>query len=127
MRLLLAEMRVASTYSQTDIARITGVSPKTEWNWENGKSFPNAKQLCAPCDLFDTDPNTMVGWYEDHPEDMPSTAVPPELTPDESRILSNYRDSTPQGRRDIEKYARERRELAGLSRQDGESYEEGAA
>ena len=74
MRLLLAEMRVASTYSQTDIARITGVSPKTEWNWENGKSFPNAKQLCALCDLFGTDPNTMVGWYDDHPRDSPPTA-----------------------------------------------------
>ena len=126
MRLKLAAMRESSPYSQAEVAKAVGVSPKTEWNWENNKSFPNAEQLFALCDLFHTDPNTMVGWYDDHPEDMPAEA-PPGLTPGESRVLSDYRDSTPQGRRDIEKYAGERRELAGLSRQDGESYEEGAA
>lgn len=127
MRLLLAEMREASTYSQNEIAYVAGVSPKTEWNWENGKSFPNAKQLCALCDLFGTDPNTMVGWYEDHPEDMPSTSAPPGLTPDESRVVESYRELTPERRRVIAEQvedaaARSRGQEAG-----GASYEEGAA
>lgn len=99
MRLLLAEMREASTYSQNEIARFAGVSPKTEWNWENGKSFPNARQLCDLCDLFGTDPNTMVGWYIDHPEDRPGYTGPPGLTPDESRVVESYRELTPERRR----------------------------
>lgn len=126
MRLLLAEMRESSSFSQTEIARIAGVSPKTEWNWENGKSFPNAKQLCVLCDLFDTDPNTMVGWYDEHPEDMPASA-PPGLTADETRVVESYRELTPERRRVITEQvadaaARSRGQDAG-----GASCEEGAA
>ena len=126
MRLLLAEMRESSSFSQTEIARIAGVSPKTEWNWENGKSFPNAKQLCVLCDLFGTDPNTMVGWYDEHPEDMPASA-PPGLTADETRVVESYRELTPERRRVIAEQvadaaARSRGQDAG-----GASCEEGAA
>ena len=126
MKMQIAEFRNKANISQRKLAELIGKSFRTIQKWESGETFPPADDLCALCDLFHTDPNTMVGWYEDHPEDMPAEA-PPGLTPGESRVLSDYRDSTPQGRRDIEKYAGERRELAGLSRQDGESYEEGAA
>lgn len=123
MRLLLAEMRESSSFSQIEIARIAGISPKTEWNWENGKSFPNVKQLCVLCDLFDTDPNTMVGWYDEHPEDMPVSA-PPGLTADENRVVESYRALTPERRRVI---AEQVEDAAARSREqetDGSSYEE---
>ena len=129
MRLKLAAMRESSPYSQAEVAKAVGVSPKTEWNWENNKSFPNAEQLFALCALFDTDPNTMVGWYEDHPEDMPAgtSTAPPGLTPDESRVVESYRDLTPERRRVI---AEQVEDAAARSRgQDvgGASFEEGAA
>lgn len=126
MNLKVRQFREASGMTQKELSKAIGKSIGTIQAWEGDRTFPPADDLCALCDLFGTDPNTMVGWYEDHPEDMPAEA-PPGLTADESRVLSDYRDSTPQGRRDIEKYAGERRELAGLSRQDGASYEEGAA
>ena len=70
------------------------------------------------CEYFGTDPNTFMGWYDEHPAES-STG----LTRSESLIVSDYRESTPEGRREIEKYARERRDLAALSREDGESCE----
>ena len=126
MKMQIAEFRNKANISQRKLAELIGKSFRTIQKWESGETFPPADDLCALCDLFGTDPNTLCGWYEDRPENMPAEA-PPGLTPGESRVLSDYRVSTPQGRRDIEKYAGERRELAGLSRQDGASYEEGAA
>lgn len=63
------------------------------------------------CEFFDTDPNTFMGWYDEYPAESP-----PALTRSESLMVPDYRESTPEGRREIEKYARERRELASISR-----------
>lgn len=118
MKLKLAEYRDRARLTQSQVAEIAGVSSKTEWNWEQGKSFPNAAQLLSMCVAFNCTPNDLMGWYDTHPREDTS------LSKSEAIVISDYRESTPDGRRDIEKYARERRDLADLSRQDGESYEE---
>lgn len=86
--------------------------------WERGESFPNAQMIWRMCEYFGTDPNTFMGWYDEHPREAMS------LTKSESALVSAYRESTTDGRRDIEKYACDKRKLAELSRQDGEFYEE---
>ena len=113
--LRLAEMRERSGKSQEEIASIAGVSPKTEWNWEQGTTYPNAAQICVMCEFFGTDPNTLLGWYDEHPEDRPSSAS----TRDESALLDNYRASPPGGRATISAVAQlacgQREEAQGTS------------
>lgn len=102
MRLRLAEMRERYGKTQDEIAAVAGVSPKTEWNWEQGKTFPNAAQLCILCDYFNTEPNTLLGWYDEHPDDRPSVTS----NRDESALLDNYRAAAPEGRAAISQVAR---------------------
>lgn len=61
MNLRLAEFRKKLSLSQEDVARIAGVSPKTEWNWEKGKSFPTLAQAVALSDAFDCTLDELAG------------------------------------------------------------------
>lgn len=97
MKLRLAEMRERDGRTQEEVAAVAGVSPKTEWNWEQGKTFPNAAQLCILCDYFNTEPNELLGWYDEHPEDRPADTS----RRDESALLDNYRAAPPEGRATI--------------------------
>ena len=102
MKLRLADIRAISGKTQEEVASVAGVSPKTEWNWEQGKTFPNAEQICLMCDFFGTDPNDFLGWYDEHPEDRPSSSV----TRDEAALIDNYRASPPEIRSTITQVAR---------------------
>ena len=119
MNIKLRQLRDARGISQRDFAKIIGKSFRAVQMWERGDSFPNAEMIWRMCEYFGTDPNTFMGWYDEHPAESS-----PGLTRSESLIVSDYRESTPEGRREIEKYARERRDLADISRQDGGSCEE---
>lgn len=122
MNIKLRQLRDERGISQRDFAKAIGKSFRAVQMWERGESYPNAEMIWRMCEFFGTDPNTFMGWYDEHPSESP-----PALTRSESLVVSDYRESTPEGRREIEKYARERRDLASISRQDGASYEEGAA
>lgn len=102
MKLRLADIRAISGKTQEEVASVAGVSPKTEWNWEQGKTFPNAEQICLMCDFFGTDPSNFLGWYDEHPEDRPSASV----TRDEAALIDNYRASPPDVRSTITQVAR---------------------
>lgn len=45
MKITLKAARVNSKLNQSEAAKMLGVSSKTLWNWENGKSFPNIKMI----------------------------------------------------------------------------------
>lgn len=75
--------------SQGDLAKAIGVSAKTEWNWEQGLSYPNAEYVWRLCEFFGCDPNTLLGWYDEHPRESP-----PDLTRDERELVGCYRDAT---------------------------------
>lgn len=117
MNIRLREFREASGQSQREFAKTIGRSFRTIQMWECGDSYPNAEMIWRMCEYFGTDPNTFMGWYDEHPRENA------DLTKSEAIVISDYRESTPEGRRDIEKYASDKRKLAGLSRQVGESYE----
>lgn len=118
MKLRLADIRSISGKTQEEVASVAGVSPKTEWNWEQGKTFPNAEQICLMCDFFGTDPNDFLGWYDEHPEDRPSSSV----TRDEAALIDNYRASPPDVRSTITQVARLGAGSSGKEGHDG-SYE----
>lgn len=102
MKLKLRELREAAHLNQSDIARIAGVDLKTAGSWDRGKTYPKADAIWLLCEALNTDPNTMLGWYDEHPEDRPSASV----TRDEAALIDNYRASPPDVRSTITQVAR---------------------
>lgn len=96
MNFKLAQYREKSPYTQADIARIAGVSAKTEWNWEQSKSFPNAAQLWDIAEALHCTPNDLLGWYDTHP-----LQDDPPFSQDELTLVDNYRACTPQWKTNV--------------------------
>ena len=47
MALTLKALRINAGYDQKTAAKYIGVTPETLSSWENGKRFPNVKQITA--------------------------------------------------------------------------------
>lgn len=101
MNLKLKQMRVDRGMSQREFAKDFGKSFRTIQMWENGESYPNAEALWRMCEYFGTDPNTFLGWYDEHPRE---DAQP--LSPAESELVSLHRQSTPEWRHNLIQNAR---------------------
>ena len=102
MNLKLREYRERSGLTQKQFAREIKKAVGTIQSWEAGDSYPNAEAICLMCDFFGTDPNDFLGWYDEHPEDRPSSSV----TRDEAALIDNYRASPPDVRSTITQVAR---------------------
>lgn len=92
MRLMLKEIRKKAGVTQTSLAKELGVDTKTVGNWERGETIPNALQVWACAVALGTDPNSVLGWYEEHPRDA--------LPADEAhrQIVSAYDSLSEEGR-----------------------------
>ena len=102
MNLKLREYRERSGLTQKQFAREIKKAVGTIQSWEAGDSYPNAEAICLMCDFFGTDPNDFLGWYDEHPNDRPSSSV----TRDEAALIDNYRASPPEVRSTITQVAR---------------------
>ena len=102
MNFKLGEYRESRGLTQKELARLIGKSIGTIQSWEYGDSYPNAEMLWRLCEFFDTDPNTMLGWYDEHPRDEA-----PPLMPDEAEIVGCYRSSTPERKHSLMMTARD--------------------
>lgn len=111
----IREFRESMEETQEQLAIAIGVSYSTVKSWERCASAPKADAVIAMCEHFHTDPNTLLGWYDEHPEDRPSASV----TRDEAALLDNYRASPPDGRSTITAVAR----MACGQEGQGSSYE----
>lgn len=88
--------------SQRDLAKAVGKSFRTIQLWESGDTYPNIDALWKLCEFFKTDPNTFLGWWEEHlREDAPP------LASDEAEVLGYYRESTPERRHSLMMTARD--------------------
>ncbi len=101
MKLKLKQMREDRSMSQRRLADEIGKSFRTVQSWERGDSYPNAESIWKLCEVFDTDPNTFLGWYDEHPREET-----PGLTSEEGEIVSCYRAAAPQWRTNIAMTAR---------------------
>ena len=72
MILKIKELRKESRMSQTELAEAIGSSLRTVGAWERGENVPNAEQVWACAVALGTDPNTVLGWYEEHPREAPA-------------------------------------------------------
>ena len=95
-KMRIREFREAAGLNQPELGEIIHKSGSTIKSWEAGKSFPNADSVCQMCELFHTDPNTLMGWYDTHPrEDAPPLAA------DEADVINGYRSCTPEWKRHV--------------------------
>lgn len=85
------EFRENAGYTQKELAKLIGKSHVTVQSYEKGTSFPNADTLLKMCDVYDTDPNDLLGWYIDHPRERPRPS-----DPDRAELLRCYDQCTPE-------------------------------
>lgn len=107
MNLKLKQARKENGYSQADLANALNVDIKTVGNWERGKTLPDIEQLWKCAKVLHTDPNDLLGWYEEHPEDKPTAP-----TGAEGELIVCYRQSTEKRRSKILETARDQAELS---------------
>lgn len=121
MNLKLKQARKENGYSQADLANALNVDIKTVGNWERGKTLPDIEQLWKCAKVLHTDPNDLLGWYEEHPEDKPMAPAGAE-----GELIVCYRKSTEKRRSKILETARDQAELsqAQAAALEGEGLEE---
>lgn len=107
MNLKLKQARKENGYSQADLADALNVDIKTVGNWERGKTLPDIEQLWKCAKVLHTDPNDLLGWYEEHPEDRPTAPAGAE-----GELIACYRQSTEKRRSKILETARDQAELS---------------
>ena len=52
VKLTLKAARVNMGFTQGEVAKKLGKSEKSIWNWENFKSYPDAKEIAELCELY---------------------------------------------------------------------------
>lgn len=107
MNLRLRERREALGLNQKELAQKVGKSFRTIQSWEREESYPNAELVGALCEVFNTDPNDLLGWYEEHPEDRPTAPAGAE-----GELITCYRRSTEKRHSKILETARDQAELS---------------
>ena len=90
MNFRLGEFRESKGLTQKELGKLIGKSTGTIQAWEYGDSYPNAEYVWRLCEFFGTDPNTLLGWHDDHPRDDA-----PDLTREERELVGCFRESTP--------------------------------
>ena len=107
MNLRLRERREAQGLNQKELAQKVGKSFRTIQSWEREESYPNAELVGALCEVFNTDPNDLPGWYEEHPEGKPTAPAGAER-----ELITSDPQSTEKRRSKILETARDQAELS---------------
>lgn len=92
MEIAIKRLRKQKRMSQTELAESVGVNLRTVGAWERGETIPNALQIWACAVALGTDPNEVLGWYEEHPR----AAAPPDEG--HEQIVSAYDSLSEEGR-----------------------------
>ena len=97
MKLQLKRIRKEKKLSQTQLANLIGANLRTIGAWERGETMMSIEQLCRCCEILETTPNEMTGWYIDHPEDAPG-AVGGRADPRRQAMVDAYDALTDDGK-----------------------------
>ena len=101
-KLQLKKLRKQAGFkTQKEIADLLGIKEHKYATWEREEVALTLEDACMLSVALGCTPNDLCGWYEDHPQDKPST-----LSCEEREIIDCYRSSTPQWRQNISMTAR---------------------
>lgn len=101
MNLRIRSYRESFDMTQQELAKRLGKSFRTVQSWERGESYPNAEMIWKLSEAFGTDPNDLLGWYDEHPRGEDTG-----LADDEREVVDCYRAAAPQWRTNIAMTAR---------------------
>lgn len=93
MDLRIKERRETLGLTQTELAKKVGKSFRTIQSWERGESYPNAEYVSILCNVFGTDPNSLLDWYSTHPREESTRA-----SQGGSRLMSAFNALSEEGR-----------------------------
>lgn len=102
------QFRESSGYTQKQLAKLIGKSHITVQSYEKGTSSPNADTIWKMCETYKVDPNTLLGWYIDHPQEAVQ-----HMDPEHAELVGYY-DQCTDDRRDS--LMRQARDAAFMSR-----------
>lgn len=85
---------IRGSLTQAAFAERLGVDRKSVTGWEKGRRLPDGESLLKLVKEFGADLNYLL-------TGVTSAGVAPELPPDESALLDNYRNSPSDGREKI--------------------------
>ena len=89
------ECRIRLGYSAEQVAERLGISPATEYRYENGDISKMPAKLIAPlAEFLSTTPAFLMGWSDEKAPDPASIIQNDE----EQRLLTAYRGATPTAR-----------------------------
>lgn len=114
MNLKIRQYRESRGLTQKEFAKAIKKSVGTIQSWEREDSYPNADMLWRLCEFFGTDPDDLMGWWDEHPRDE---ARP--LSHDESVLLDRFRECTPGGQATV--FATALGQVALAKEQEGDS------
>ena len=95
----LKYLRKSENITQQDLASSLGIAKSTISMYENGQREPDFETLEAIADYFNVDMRTFF------PNDTQHAPPPAELSSDEERLLSLYRELNEEGREKLIDYA----------------------
>lgn len=95
MNLRIKERRELAGMTQRELAQKVGKSFRTIQSWERCESYPNAEYVMVLSKIFGTDPNDLLGWYDEHPEDRPAS---PPADPMASDLVRHFSNLSEEGR-----------------------------
>ena len=111
--LRLRELRLENEKTQSEIAKIFGVSRQVYANYENAINQPSLEMLVKMGDFFQCSTDYLLGRSDDFGNISVQTAGA-QLTQDEERLLKTYRRLTEKNKMHVSAYAQVR-----LEEQDG--------
>ena len=112
-KLRLKELRKEAGFrTQKEMSDALGIKERRYASWEREEVALTLEDACAVSAALGCTPNDLCGWYETHPREEGTG-----LAADEADVLSCYRASTPQWRRNIAMCARA---AAGESKNEAE-------
>lgn len=95
--------RLANKMTQKELADSLGVKVSTVSTWERGANAPDIEMLFKICRLFCVSVSEMYGKNVEC-TDSESIFQPSTLTPDEQKLIDDYRDFNDEGKEKVRDY-----------------------
>lgn len=108
------ECRIRLGYSAEQVAEKLGISPATEYRYENGDISKMPAKLIAPlADFLSTTPAYLMGWTDDCVPDLSTV-----LAKEEKDLVDSYRSLSPKGQQLLIDRSEELKVLYGKKPED---------
>ncbi len=102
---IIKDLRKEIGCTQNKLANILGVTQDSISLWENGKRIPDTQYVIAMAKFFDVTADYLLGLNDEYQSlQIHKVNSTLDLTPDENRLLENYRAMSEKQKALLEQY-----------------------